>query len=886
MGRYYDYDLIVIGGGIAGMVSAVTANGLGKCVAVVEKSRIGGNCTNTTCIPSKALISLSHISRDIKQLKRFGLLSDTQSGVIGGAVMPHIRGIVKKAYEKDLPETFAEIGIDIIHASAKFIDSHSIEADGKKLTASKFIIASGTSPFIPPVEGLNNIEYLTNETLYQIDDLPESLIILGGGVDGLEYASAFGLLGVKTTVVEMATRLLPMVDFELVRCLMRTMRAEGIRLLSGARAVRFFSSDNKIMLSVEHKDGSKEDIAADRVIVAVGRKPDLQGLSLENAGVEYNQRGIIADSRLKTSADNIYACGDIAGPYQLASTAEAQAIIAATNAFLPVKQRVDYNNNVYVVFTNPPIAYLGLTEEQAYAEFERKLKAYRFDYTNMRRAVIDGKNIGIAKILCDGRGRIVGAHIVGENAAEVIHEIQAIKAFNKPLYSLNIVTHAYPTYAQALVGRAGQLAFLDRMQKNIFVKIALGVLPGYANRLNLARERLAETGPSQSNVKTQKYDETFKEGQKTYPDKDFDESNAPDKVCIIKSTPSESGFITVDIKGLLNKACEASFYLACKDAFEQGRNILLNFSDTEHIDMEGAGILVKCASLASRKHILVEAAGVKDDVRDLFRLTHLDKAIFVRDNNENLPDYPSDKVATVSGWAASIDYLSVSEIPKSAMNINVNGRRVTSPVIGFGRLWDKKYRLSLNDNDVSPQEIITLWKSEFPSFWPKGNTVFTSGKAQVAPGTQAVLNLSIPGGLKLATGIMVVYADDTSFGFMTIEGHMLSGWITFSSFYEGKSVIVQVHPLFRASDPLMELSFRLGAAKQEDMFWHGTLNNIARRLGSHGNIEQKNTLIDEHINWNETGNIWKNAAIRSSFYMPLYILKRIFNTNKQSEGLA
>ena len=183
------------------------------------------------------------------------------------------------------------------------------------------------------------------------------------------------------------------------------------------------------------------------------------------------------------------------GPDQLASMAEYQGIVAATNAILPVKQKVDYRNSVYVIFTEPPLAFIGLTEAQAHAKYGHKLKVYRFDYSNMRRALIDGTTTGLAKFLCDGRGRLIGAHILGEAAAEVIHEAQVIKALKKPLQKLNLVTHAYPTYAQALVGRASQLAFLDNMGSSFFVKTALRIFPGLENRLNLARDRLAETSP-------------------------------------------------------------------------------------------------------------------------------------------------------------------------------------------------------------------------------------------------------------------------------------------------------------------------------------------------------------------------------------------------------
>lgn len=870
-----DYDLIVIGGGIAGMVSAVTAHGLGKHVAVIEKSKVGGNCTNTTCIPSKALIRLSHISRDMTYLDRRGLLAGPQAGLNRRMVMAHIRNIIRKAYEKDRPETFAEIGVDVIPGSATFIDNRRILVNGQTLSAEKFIIAVGTSPFIPPVDGLRDIDFLTNETLYQIDEVPESIIILGGGVDGLEYASAFRRLGVETTVVEMATRLLPMIDLELVNQLLRTLREEGIRLLTGTKAIKFADREGKAVLTVEHTDGSYEDIVADRVIVAVGRKPDLEGLSLEKAGVSSNPRGINVDGKLRTSAPNIYACGDIAGPYQLASTAEAQAIVAATNAFLPVKRRVDYDNNVYVVFTEPPIAYMGLTEEQAYDRLGDRLKVYRSDYGNMRRALVDGKNRGMAKVLCDGRGRIVGAHIFGEGAPEVIHEFQVLKAFKKPLHKLNVATHAYPTYAQALAGRAGQLAFLDAMGGNLFVRLALGLLPGYENRLHIARERLAES-------------------RSTHPKIGVSEEEKPDRTCVVESRVVNQKSVVVDIRGSLADPCEDDLFAVCDDAAAKSKNILFNLSELAHITPEGVGLLIACSSRAAQRHVGVGATGVGDDVRDVFRLTRLDQVIALFDSEKEALSYPSfwEKRCSsgdgrfdytgppLRGWARSIDRIGLTDIPEQAMNINVHGRRVTSPAKGFGRMWDKRYRLYLHDTDVDPRRVVSLWRSAFPEFWPKGNRVFTSAKAPIAPGTTALLNLSLPGGVTLATGIMVVYADDTSFSFVTVEGHMLAGLINFSSFQEEGTTIIQVHPLFRASDPLMELAFRIGASKQEDLFWHRTLTNLARRLGSHGHIEQRSSLVDGRVDWSEAGSLWKNAAIRSSFYMPVHVVKRIMHRKK------
>jgi anti-anti-sigma factor len=891
----YDYDVIVIGAGIAGMVSAVTASALGKRIAVVEKSKVGGNCTNSTCIPSKALIRVSHLSRDMTRLDRWGLSSAPAGGLVGRMIMPHIRGIVQKAHEKDLPETFERIGINMISATASFVDSHRIEVNGRTLSARNFIIATGTVPFIPPIDGLEHIDYLTNETLYQLDELPGSLLILGGGVDGLEYASAFGRLKVETIVVEMATRLLPMADEELVDHLLQALQAEGIRLMSGTRAVSVRKTQDKVALKIQRGNELHEEILADRILVAVGRKPDLAGLALENAGVRYNARGIITNSKLQTSIPHIFACGDIAGPYQLASTAEAQGIIAATNAVLPVKRSVDYRNNVYVIFTEPPLAFLGLTEDQAREKYGRKLKVYRFEYKTMRRAMIDGNEVGMAKFLCDGRGRISGAHILGEAAGEVIHEAQVIKALNTPLYRLNAITHAYPTYAQSLVGRASQLAYLDRMGKNIFVTAALRLLPGYSNRLHLARERLAETKTGLSDVTMVSHEVILKFDATPLTHMCSVDSEQGGRGCFITSRILDEVTVLLDIRGTLSAACEEDFSKAFRESVVKHKNMILNFSHLSHLDAEGAGLLVRYLSIAARKNISLAACGLENSFRDVFRLTRLDEAIPLFENEQEAcnglrfrrhitlsPGAPSQyEGPPVAGWARPVDRLSIRDIPADAMNINVEDRQTTSPVNGFGWLWDKKYRLRVKDINLDPQQIISLWKSEFPSFWPEGNRFFPSGKASIIPGTSAVLNLALPGGLVLATGLMVIYADTRSFSFITIQGHILSGWITFSSFRHDDATYIQVNPIFRASDPLMELGMRLGAAKQEDRFWHATLANLARRIGVQGELSQQDVLIDPRVRWAAFKNIRYSAAIRSSLYMPLYILKKVFTFLKR-----
>ena len=361
------------------------------------------------------------------------------------------------------------------------------------------------------------------------------------------------------------------------------------------------------------------------------------------------------------------------------------------------------------------------------------------------------------------------------------------------------------------------------------------------------------------------------------------------KDCVIESRILDDKTIVLDIRGSLDAACEKNFSTAFREGIRKYKSIIMNFSELFHMDTEGAGLLVMYSSLALQKNLFVAACGLKDAFKDVFRLTHLDEAIPLFDDEKEARQsagfrkniFPASETPSpyeepvVSGWAGSVERLSIRDIPAEAMNINVDGRQTTSPITGFGRLWDKKYRLRIHDTTLDPLQIISLWRSEFPRFWPSGNRFFPSGNAPVVPGTAAVLNLALPGGLVLATGLMVIYADERSFSFITIQGHILSGWITFSSFRHNDATIIQVNPIFRASDPLMELGMRMGAAKQEDQFWHATLGNLARRLGVEGEVSQQDVLIDPHLRWAAFKNLWYSAVIRSSIYMPLYLLKKL-----------
>jgi pyruvate/2-oxoglutarate dehydrogenase complex dihydrolipoamide dehydrogenase (E3) component/anti-anti-sigma regulatory factor len=869
MAQSYDYDVIVIGAGIAGMVSAVTANGLGKQVAVVEKRKVGGNCTNFTCIPSKTLIRLSHTNREISRLVSLGLISGQSTALDSRNVMAHIRSVVQKAYEKDVPETFEQIGITVLSGSAAFVDRHHIKVNAITISASHFIIAVGTRPLIPPIPGISDIDYLTNETLYELDELPKSLVILGGGVDGLEYGSAFGGLGVETTVVEMGTRILPGADREVVNHLQRFMEADRIQLMPGTKAKSVRNRQGKVALAYERTDGSSGEVEADRVLVALGRKPDLDGLALENAGVNCTPRGVVTDKTLRTSAPNIYACGDIVGPDQLASMAEYQGIIAATNAILPVKQKLDYSNSVYVIFTEPPLAFIGLTEAQAHAKYGHKLEVYRFDYSNMRRALIDGTTTGLAKFLCDGRGRLIGAHILGEAAAEVIHEAQVIKALKKPLQKLNLVTHAYPTYAQALLGRSSQLAFLDNMGSSLFVKTALRIFPGLENRLNLARDRLAETHPTAPNNKAARISVVVEA-----------EAKAPEAIRI-KSVCVDGRACVIDLPEDLMEHDERPIVAAhAWNASQDPQNLILNFSQVRNMNGLGASMLVKLSARARMKGQNLSAFGVSHDLRQVFKVTELDQAIQVHASETDAfsaagvsagqsflqtAEEP-DVLVNLTSWAKPVSELLVPAMPKEARNLNVNGLRAVGPVNGFGRLCQKVFRLRICDTAISPERAIEVLRENFPSFQPSFNRFYPS-PGGIQAGEIVLIDSSTPGG-PVSTGVMILYADERSFTFNTPQGHPECGFVSFSAYEESIGTVVQIFGLARASDPVYEAAFRLVGSKIQTRIWTHVLTSLALYFGVPVHITLDQECVDTRLRWSQTGNVYYNAQIRTLIQEP------------------
>jgi anti-anti-sigma factor len=879
--KNFDYDILVIGGGIAGFVAAVTACGLGQKVGIVEKRKLGGSCTSFTCIPSKALIRAAHAARQWSHLGDVGLSIEGSAALNADLLMPHIRDVVQKVYEKDRRETFEKIGIRVFLGNPEFIDNYHVVLDGQPLSAKKFIIATGTCPLVPPIEGLDKVRYLTNETVFELNALPSSMIILGGGVDGLEFASAFGRLGVKVTLVEMGKRLLPSADKDLAELLLRELRRAGIDMLLGTKAVSFSAEKGRTVLTVQNAESQRRKIEADAVLVTIGRKANVDGIALEKAGVKYTPKGISTNDKLQTSSPNIYACGDIVGPYQLASIAEYQGIMSATNAVLPVKRKLDYENAVFVIFTDPPVAYVGLTEEKATVKYMDKTNVYRFDYSRMRRAIVDGAQVGLAKFICGRNGRLLGAHIIGEAAGEVIHEAQVIKALKIPLHSLYSVTHAYPTYAQALVGRASQLAYFDRIERNFFVRQALRFWPGLDNQLALARNRLAETEEALAQDEDIASKEIGKAG--------IDEARG--KEVKMKAVRVSGESCIVDLPAELSSSTETSIMQACSEK-SSGRikRIILNFGAVEIMNCLGASMLVKLGSKVKRSGLKLSAYGVSAHYRDVLRLTALDKLIRIYDGEDaalaaardTSRSSPSDigatsplsiKAGDEKQWAKPISKIAVPAMPPDSINLNVAGRRIVGPVDGFGPLWQKTYRLSLIGKRITPRDAIGILKENFTRFQPPENRFYTSA-AGMQPGDVVLINSSTPGG-PVYTGVVVLYADEQSFAFITPQGHPESGWVTFSAFDEHGNTVVQVQGLARASDPIYEIAFRLVGSKVQEGIWRHLLESMAEHVGVKAEVDINKIRVDAKFQWSQSNNVWYNAQIRSMLYALAAPFRRI-----------
>ncbi len=448
--KNYHYDVIVIGGGAAGLTSSIWSAQLGSKTLLVEKEeKLGGDCLHYGCVPSKSLLKSANVYHLMKHAKDYGLPEVKLQPVDFAKVRDRIQGIIAGIQKHDSPEAFKkQYNIDTIFGAPKFIDAQTITINGKNISAKKFILATGSSPKIFPIEGLDKVNYLTNIDIFTLDKLPESMIVMGGGPIGVEMAQAFARLGTKVTVVEAMDCIMGREDKE-VACFVRQMlEQEGIQFEINAKAKKAEQSAGIIKLTIENKDGSVKIIEAATLLVATGRAPNVQGLDLEKAGVEFAPQGIKVNAHLQTTVKNIYACGDCNGGYQFTHVAEYEARIAALNIRLPFPiLKTDFSSIAWCTYTDPEAASLGLNEDMA-KQKGIAYKVYKYEFTSLDRALAEGQNKGFIKILTDTSRRLIGVQIVGLHAGELIHEWVAVLNGKVDIGKIEKSIHIYPTLAQ------------------------------------------------------------------------------------------------------------------------------------------------------------------------------------------------------------------------------------------------------------------------------------------------------------------------------------------------------------------------------------------------------------------------------------------------------
>jgi pyruvate/2-oxoglutarate dehydrogenase complex dihydrolipoamide dehydrogenase (E3) component len=465
------YNLVIIGAGTAGLVTAAGAAGLGAKVALIERHLLGGDCLNVGCVPSKALIRCARAAAEARDAKNFGIKIDGKVSVDFPAVMERMRRLRAEIAPHDSAARFRELGVDVFIGDAKFTGRETVQVANKKLRFSKAVIATGARAAAPPIPGIDQVEYLTNETVFSLLELPKRLAIVGAGPIGCELAQTFARFGSEVFLVEALHGILPKEDRDAAEMLLKAMKLDGVKLLCCGKDLKLSRSDNGVRLHVESHDRGY-DITVDKLLLAVGRAPNVEGLNLEAAGVEFDtKKGVHVNDRLQTSNSRIFAAGDICSPYQFTHAADFMARIVIQNALFLGRKKVSALNIPWCTYTSPEIAHVGLYEKEA-NEKEIEVATFTQNLKQVDRALLDGDADGFVRVhVRKGSDQIVGASIVAAHAGEMISELTLAMTARVGLGSVSSAIHPYPTQTEA-VRKTGDL--YNRTRLTPFVKKLFG----------------------------------------------------------------------------------------------------------------------------------------------------------------------------------------------------------------------------------------------------------------------------------------------------------------------------------------------------------------------------------------------------------------------------
>jgi len=447
--RRFEYNLVAIGAGAAGLVTCYIGAALKAKIALIEKNKMGGDCLNTGCVPSKALIRTAKVFADAQRAQELGLRS-AKIDFNFAEVMERIQKVISKVEPHDSVERYTKLGVDCIQGTAKILSPWEIEVGGRRLTTKNIVLATGASPAIPPIRGLEKIKYWTTDTLWEMREQPKRLLILGGGAIGAEIAQCFARLGTKVTLIERNPTILSKEDEDVSEIIAEQFRQEGIEILTATTVREFMTDVHRIAVCESHEQ--TKNISFDDVLLALGRRASTRGFGLEELGVELTPQGTFAvDEYLRTKYPNIYACGDCVGPYQFTHMAGHQAWHAAVNALIsPLKKfKVDYSVVPWATYTDPEVARVGLSEQEA-REKGIAHEVTRYGIDDLDRAIADEEDHGFVKILTKpGSDKILGVTIVSSHASDMIAEYVAAMKHGFGLNKILGTIHVYPTFSEA-----------------------------------------------------------------------------------------------------------------------------------------------------------------------------------------------------------------------------------------------------------------------------------------------------------------------------------------------------------------------------------------------------------------------------------------------------
>ncbi|HVO88307.1 MAG TPA: FAD-dependent oxidoreductase [Casimicrobiaceae bacterium] len=443
-----EFDIVVIGGGAGGLVVAAGGAALGAKVALIDKERLGGDCLWYGCVPSKTLIKSARIAFQMRHADRWAIPSIEPRPDLA-QVMERVRAVIAQIEPNDSPERFRGLGVEVILGAGRFVSPQAYEVNGRTLTAHWFVIATGSRPAVPPIAGLSEVPFLTNETLFDLREPVPHLVILGAGPIGCEIAQAFCRLGSKVTAIDMAARILPREDADAAEVVHRQLQSEGVRFHLGARVAGVALGEphgDRIRVTVRDADGGAGEVTGSHLLVATGRTPNLDGLGLDLAEVRLDQGRLRLDNGVRTTNRRIYAIGDAAGPYAYTHMAEHHASVVLRHAIFRMRWVKPNTVVPWCTFTDPELAHVGTSETDARTHGIDH-RVYRFAFADIDRARAEGETGGFAKLVTEPGGKLIGASIVGAHAGELIAECVLAMQRGLNVKALTETIHIYPTLA-------------------------------------------------------------------------------------------------------------------------------------------------------------------------------------------------------------------------------------------------------------------------------------------------------------------------------------------------------------------------------------------------------------------------------------------------------